>query len=225
MGIPLENTTLYILQFTDDQVVLADDKEDLEYMTRKLKETYEKWGLDMNWNKTKYLCIGETHNNLKLDKCSEIESCQEYKYLRVIFDTTGTDDKEIRSRVIQAKKCIACLNGILWSKDIRKERKLNIYNALFKSSLLYGSETRRLTENNKRRVEDTEMDALRKFSGISRKERIRNVTIRQQIGLEKPIIKETEQNQLTWYSHVQRMAEGRLPKITLKWMPKQKRAR
>jgi hypothetical protein len=39
------------------------------------------------------------------------------------------------------------------------------------------------------------------------------------------IIKETEQNQLTWYGHVQRMAEERLPKIALKWVPKQKRAR
>jgi len=44
-------------------------------MTRKLKETYEKWGLD----KTKYLCNGETHNSLKLDKDSETEFCQEYK--------------------------------------------------------------------------------------------------------------------------------------------------
>ena len=68
-----------------------------------------------------------------------------YKYLGVIFDNSGTDDKEIRLRVIQARKCIACLNGILWSKDIRKERKLNIYNALIKSSLLYGAETWRLT--------------------------------------------------------------------------------
>ena len=41
----------------------------------------------------------------------------------------------------------------MWSKDIRKERKLNIYNALIKSSLLYGSKTWRLTEDNKRRVE------------------------------------------------------------------------
>ena len=55
-------------------------------------------------------------------------------------------------------------------------------------------------------------------SRISRKERIINVTIRQQIGLEEPIIKEFEQNQLTWYGHLQRMAEGRLPKIALKWM-------
>ena len=137
--------------------------------------------------------------------------CQEYKYLGVIFDTSGIDDKEIRSRVIQARKCIACLNGILWNKDKRKERKMNIYNALIKSTLFYGSETWRLTENNKRRVEATEMVALRRSSKISRKERISNVTIRQQIGLEETIIKEIEQNQLTWYGHVQRMAEGRLP--------------
>ena len=31
--------TLYTLQFADDQVVLAGDKDDLEYMMRKLKET------------------------------------------------------------------------------------------------------------------------------------------------------------------------------------------
>jgi len=69
------------------------------------------------------------------------------------------------------------------------------------------------------------MDALRRSSRIPRKERIRNVTIRQQIGLGETIIKEIEQNQLTWYGHFQRMVEGRLSKIVLKWMPKQKRAR
>jgi len=72
---------------------------------------------------------------------------------------------------------------------------------------------------------DTEMDALRTTSRISRKERIRNVTIRQQIGLEETIIKEIEQNQRTCYGHVQRMAEGRLPKTALQWMPKQKSVR
>jgi hypothetical protein len=63
---------------------------------------------------------------LKLDKNSDIESCQEYKYLGVIFDSSGTDDKEMRLTVMQARKLIACLNGIMWSEHIRKERKLNI---------------------------------------------------------------------------------------------------
>jgi len=80
---------------------------------------------------------------------------------------------------------------------------------------LYGSEIWRLTENNKRRVEATEMDALRRSLRISRTERIRNVTIRQQIGLEETVRKEIEQNQLKWYAHVQRMAEGRLPQNSI----------
>jgi hypothetical protein len=49
---------------------------------------------------------------LKLNKNSEIEFCQEYNKYILFFDTSGTDDKEIRSAVIQARKCIACLNGI-----------------------------------------------------------------------------------------------------------------
>jgi hypothetical protein len=46
------------------------------------------------------------------------------------------------------------------------------------------------------------MDARRRSSRISRKDKSRNTTIRQQIGVE-----EIEQKQLTWYGHVQRMAE------------------
>jgi hypothetical protein len=79
---------------------------------------------------------------------------------------------------------------------------LKIYSALIKSSLLYGSETWRLTENNKRWEEATEMDALRRSSKIPRKEGIRQVTISQQTGLEETIVKEIEQNQPTWYGHV-----------------------
>jgi hypothetical protein len=44
--------------------------------------------------------------------------------------------------------------------------KVSIIWALIRRSLLYGSETWRLTENNKRRVEATEIDALRRSSRI-----------------------------------------------------------
>jgi len=54
---------------------------------------------------------------------------------------------------------------------------------------------------------------------------MRRIVARQQIGLEETTIKEIEQSHLTWYGHVQSMAEGRLPKIALRWMSKQKRAR
>jgi hypothetical protein len=40
--ISIQNTYLYLLNFADDQVLLAQDHDDMEYMVRKLKEKYEK---------------------------------------------------------------------------------------------------------------------------------------------------------------------------------------
>ena len=48
MGIPVQNTYVYSLNFADDQVLLAQVRDDMEYMVRKLKEEYEKWGLATN---------------------------------------------------------------------------------------------------------------------------------------------------------------------------------
>lgn len=56
MGIDANGTHLFTLQFADDQVLLAENRDNLEYMTRKLSEEYNKWGLSMNVSKTKYLC-------------------------------------------------------------------------------------------------------------------------------------------------------------------------
>lgn len=56
MGIPInDNLSLYTLHFADDQIVMAQDKEDLEYMTRKLIKEYEKWGLELNKKRTRYV--------------------------------------------------------------------------------------------------------------------------------------------------------------------------
>jgi hypothetical protein len=45
--------------FADDQLlhVIAQDYEDLEYMTRKLIDEYDLWGLKLNIKKTKYMAI------------------------------------------------------------------------------------------------------------------------------------------------------------------------
>jgi len=51
MGIPIQNTYVYSLNFADDQVLLAQGHDDLENMARKLKEEHEKWGLAINFEK------------------------------------------------------------------------------------------------------------------------------------------------------------------------------
>jgi hypothetical protein len=56
MGLPNPNTYVYSLNFADDQLLLAQDPDDMEYVARKLKEEYEEWGLTINLEK-KQICM------------------------------------------------------------------------------------------------------------------------------------------------------------------------
>jgi hypothetical protein len=51
MGLEIQDTTIYLLLFADDQLLIAQDYEDFEYMTRKLRGEYELWGLKLNVKK------------------------------------------------------------------------------------------------------------------------------------------------------------------------------
>jgi len=76
--------------------------------------------------------------------------------------------------VTQARKMIGALNGIWWSKDIIKNRKKMIYNSMVKSVLIYGTETWSLYEDDRRRINANEMDALRRSARISKLDRKTN---------------------------------------------------
>ena len=90
---------VYSLSFADDQVVLAQDHDDMEYMTRKLKEEYEEWGLTINLEKTIYICIGEGKESLKFEGREEIKPCTECTYLGTIIDRLGENTTEIKYRI------------------------------------------------------------------------------------------------------------------------------
>ena len=92
------------MQFADDQVVMAQSKEDLEYMCRKLQEEYSKWGLTMNIAKTKYMSLGTNINHLEMDNGDIITGCTEFRYLRSVFTKDGRHTKNMRHRVAQARK-------------------------------------------------------------------------------------------------------------------------
>jgi len=47
----IQDTTMYSMLFADDQLLIAQDCVDLEYMTRKLIDEYELWGLKLNIKK------------------------------------------------------------------------------------------------------------------------------------------------------------------------------
>ena len=101
MGYNVDNITMYTLHFADDKVVMAQSKEDLEYICRKLQEEYSEWGFTMNIGKTKYMSLGTDTNHLELGNGDIIAGCTEFRYLGSIFTKDGRGTKNIRHRVTQ----------------------------------------------------------------------------------------------------------------------------
>lgn len=64
----------------DQVVMLAQDQEDLEFISRQLFKEYEAWGLTINRQETKYMCVGGETRDLILDNNCTIGRCDEYVY-------------------------------------------------------------------------------------------------------------------------------------------------
>jgi hypothetical protein len=136
MGLEIQDTTLYSMLFADDQLLIAQDDEDLEYMTRKLIDEYELWGLKLNVKKTKYMAIGDTSRDLQLE---DGKGTSEYDYLGVRITKNGNHEPEINDRINRGRAAISKLNSILWDRNVTSKTKTHIYRAIVKSTITYAA--------------------------------------------------------------------------------------
>jgi hypothetical protein len=117
------------------------------------------------------------------------------------------------------------LNSVLWSKTILHKTKKLMYQALVQSILLYRAETWTLNTQQANKLLATEIHFWRRSERKSRKEKVRNVTIREVMEVGKNILEVTGEKRLRWFGHVKRMPGNRLPQKILEWEPEGKRRR
>jgi len=100
-------------------------------------------------------------------------------------------------------------------KGRNKKPEKMIYNSMVKSVLMYGAETWSLHKDGTRRVNATEMDALRRSARISKLDRKKNEYIREKMNAQDTILDDITRKQLIWYGHVERMERTRLANIMI----------
>ena len=71
----------------------------------------------------------------------------------------------------------------------------------------------------------TEMGFWRRSARISRKDKIKNIIIKQKMNVTRSHLDDIKTKQLQWYGHVSRREEGRLPKGVTKWRSPGRRKR
>ena len=100
----------------------------------------------------------------------------------------------------------------MWrSNKISIRTKKKLYEILVMPALLYGSECWCLKREDERKLLVVEMSWLKGILGKSRRERIRNEIIREKMEQKEAIVDRIRKRRLTWFGHVTRMGNGRLP--------------
>jgi len=89
----------------------------------------------------------------------------------VMNSVEGTE-ADVKQRIGIARGIFQMLSKIWAAKDLSKVLKIEVFEVLFLSSLLYNSETWVIKATSRNRLKVFEMACLRKIEGVSRRDRI-----------------------------------------------------
>ena len=92
---------------------------------------------------------------------------------------------------------------------------MELYIDLILSTATYGSESWTLRKKDEQHLLTFEMSYLRRITGFSRRDRIKNINTRAQTNCEISIVQKIQHKQLLYFGHVSRMSNTSLSKIAL----------
>ena len=107
------------------------------------------------------------------------------------------------------------MNSIWTAKNISIKTKMQLYQTLILSILLYGAETWTTKKEDENRLNVFEMSCLRRIIGVSRLDKIRNTHIKATLNVDTCATDRVTTKRLKYYGHVTRMKPHRYPKIAL----------
>ncbi len=87
-----------------------------------------------------------------------------------------------------------------------------LFEGVVVPTALYGAETWNVREAERNRLDVYEMRCLRSMVGVTRMDRVRNEEVRRRAGIVRKTSERVHQRVLSWYGHLARTGEERLPK-------------
>lgn len=206
----LQPVRVSVCAFADDVAIFAKSEKDLQENLNRWKVELEKWNMKINAKKTKVLVAGKNQKRceVKIDN-TNIDQVQTFKYLGVKINNNGEEEEEITDRIQAANRLYHLLKTpLIGKKELSQKTKMTVFKTIFVPSLIFGSESWILSRRLKSQLQATEMKFLRKIKGVTRKDKIRNEVIREELGAQ-AVLEQIGKQQLKWFGHLVRMNKER----------------
>ena len=205
------------LQYADDAAIVAHSPEVLQHMIDILHQTYNRLGLKMNTDKTEVMQLtdGDQDVNSITVGTAQLKNVSDFRYLGSYLSSDWSLDKEVTYRIGRAAAAFGSLRERVFSnRNLKLTTKINVYNAVCLSTLLYGTETWTLYRCQTRKLEAYHIQCLQRILNISWRDKVTHNEILRRTG-SKSLEYLAAQRQLRWVGHVIRMEDERLPKQVL----------
>ncbi|KAK3869746.1 hypothetical protein Pcinc_024974 [Petrolisthes cinctipes] len=212
-------TLLREMQYADDNATPGQTAEDLQRTATTYNTVYERFGMQMNTDKTKALIQhppGQILPNINTTINEHtLEEVEQFSYLGSILTSTPTCKKDVENRIRAAHSAYGRLSCRVFNNHaLTMATKIMVFQAIVLSTLLYACETWTLYRSDIQSLERFQQYKLRKILKIPWESHTTNVAVLNQASVtsvEATII----HHRLRWAGHVQRMEPFRLPKIML----------
>jgi hypothetical protein len=204
------------LLFADDCGLFTHTVEDMQTLINCFAESSKRFGLTISIKKTQVLYLPPPHVSSAKPAISIgndiLEVVESFTYLGSTISADCSIDAEITNRISKASAAFGALTSKLWNNhNIRWQTKLQVYQAVVLSTLLYASETWTCYKKHIRQLDRFHQSCLRRILKIHWRDRVSDVEVLQRansVGMEAMLMK----LQLRWAGHVVRMDDSRLPK-------------
>lgn len=204
------------LQYADDNATPGQTAEDLQSLADTYNSAYERFGMQVNTDKTKTLVqhppglmlpnFNTTVNNQPL------EEVDQFSYLGSILTSAPTSKKDVENRIRAAHSAFGRLNCRVFNNHaLTMATKIMVFRAVVLSTLLYACETWTLYRSDIKNLERFQQTKVRQILKIPWESHTTNIEVLERASLtsvEATIIR----HRLRWIGHVYRMGPARLPK-------------
>ncbi|KAK3889203.1 hypothetical protein Pcinc_006774 [Petrolisthes cinctipes] len=212
-------TLLREMQYADDNATPGQTAEDLQRTATTYNTVYERFGMQVNTDKTKALIQhppGQILPNINTTINEHtLEEVEQFSYLGSILTSTPTCKKDVENRIRAAHSAYGRLSCRVFNNHaLTMAKKIMVFQAIVLSTLLYACETWTLYRSDIQSLERFQQYKLRQILKIPWESHTTNVAVLNQASVtsvEATII----HHRLRWAGHVQRMEPFRLPKIML----------
>ena len=221
-GVAFGDYDLADLEYADDTAILSGTFAEITHALEVFDTEARKLGLQINWDKTKLMMIGDGPiPEPPVFDGHVVEFVDSFIYLGSSLTRTGELRTEIDRRRGIAGDAMAKLNRPVWKqRNISRETKLKIYNALISSILLYGAETWPLNATLASRLDGFDSRSLRRIEGIHWTDHVSNEELRRRTR--QPLASSiAAQKRVRWLGHVLRLPPYHPTRAIMEFNPRQ----